>query len=192
MDRLAYIRARLSGFSRREDGSIAIEAVIILPLLFWAFLSMFSIFDAFRQYSVNQKVAYTIGDLMSRQTDPIDIKFLEGAQDMFDYMTYTGGASSLRLSVLAWNEADNVFTTDWSKAQGTKGPLTDADVAGWADRLPVMPDNERIVVVETWKDYTAPFATGLEKKTIENFIFTRPRYAPQVLWEDTPEPTSGV
>ena len=158
--------------------------VIMLPLLFWAFLSMFSIFDAFRQYSINQKVAYTIGDMISRQTSPIDAKYLEGAQKLFDYLTFARGDSALRVTSVLYDADSDSYKSDWSKTRGAVLPAGQTEVTAWYSRLPVMPADERVMVVETWKDYTAPFATGLEKRTISNFVFTRPRYAPQVLWSD--------
>ena len=55
-------------FARREDGVIALEAMIMMPLLFWTFLALFSIFDTFRIYAANQKAAFTVSDAISRET----------------------------------------------------------------------------------------------------------------------------
>lgn len=177
----SFLRA---DFARNEDGSIAVETVIILPMMFWAFLSMFSIFDAFRQYSINQKAAYTIGDMISRETVPIDNAYLNGAQDLFDYLTRSRHESALRVSLLKWDAVNEIFTREWSQSRGWVIPLSDSNVTGWIDRLPIMRDNEFIVVVETWSKYDPPFNTGLEDREIRNFVFTRPRYAPRVLWTD--------
>jgi len=173
-----------ANFTRREDGTVAIETVIILPMMFWAFLSMFSIFDAFRQYSINQKAAYTIGDMISRETLPINNAYLDGAQDLFDYLTRSREGSAIRVSSLKWDNDNRIFMRDWSKARGWVSPLSNSNVSGWIDRLPIMRHNERIVVVETWSKYDPPFNTGLEDREIRNFTFTRPRYAPSVLWTD--------
>jgi hypothetical protein len=43
-----------------------------------------------------------------------------------------------------------------------------------------MPDNESITVVETWTRYIPPFNIGIGERDIYNFIFTRPRYAPNI------------
>ena len=175
--------ARLD-FARREDGTVAIETVIILPLLFWTYLSMFSIFDAFRQYSINQKAAFTIGDMISRETLPLDNDYLNGSQDLFDYLTRSRSDSAIRVSSLAYDKTNDKFKHDWSKVRGWVEPLNDDQVRTWTDRLPLMRHNERIMVVETWSKYDPPFNTGLEKREIRNFVFTRPRYAPRVLWND--------
>jgi hypothetical protein len=177
-----HITRRLRGFARNEDGTIAMEAMIVLPVMFWAFLSMFSIFDAFRTYSINGKAAYTIGDSISRETAPIDQEYLTGALQMFEYLSKSQDKSSIRVSSLVYNESEDRFYRDWSKVSGTATELSDSDVSGWGTKLPSIPDNERIMVVETWSEYDPPFKTGLEEREIKNFVFTRPRFAPRVCW----------
>lgn len=170
-------------FLRREDGTIAIEAMIVMPLLFWTYLSMFSIFDAFRMYSINQKAAYTIGDAISRETVPIDGQYLDGAQNLFEYLSRAQGKSSIRVSSVWYDASADEYHSDWSQVRGTVDALADADVKYWHEKLPVLPDNDRLVLVETWSEYDPPFNTGLEERQIRNFVFTRPRYAPRVCWQ---------
>ena len=100
-----FKRLMRSRFAQREDGSVAIEAVIILPLLFMTFLSLFSIFDAFNQYSANQKAAYTVGDMLSRETAHVDNDYLDGTHQLFDYLTRSPQESALRISLLKYNLA---------------------------------------------------------------------------------------
>lgn len=172
-----------SDFVRREDGDVAIEAMIILPMLFFVFLSMFSIFDAFRQYSIGQKAAYTVGDMISRETTPINENYIDGAKEVFDFLARASAGSALRVTSVRWNAETEEYTRDWSKTRGWVPPLTNNDVKHWDDRLPVMPDNDSVVIVETWVKYDPPFKTGLENKELRNFIFTRPRYADRVKFQ---------
>lgn len=183
---LATLQQHLRGFARREDGTIAMEAMIVLPAMFWAFLVCFSIFDTFRMYNINQKAAYTIGDSISRETVPLDASYLNGSRQMFEYLAQSNGQSALRVSSLQWNETEGRFYSDWSKTAGSKPELTDADVQAMTNKLPFMPDGERIMLVETWTDYDPPFKTGLEQQEIKNFVFTRVRFAPRVCWETCP------
>lgn len=171
-------------FVRREDGSIAIEAVIIMPMIFWTFLSMFSIFDSFRVYSINQKAAFTIGDAISRETLPIDDDYLNGTLNLFEYLSKGQGNTAIRVSSLRYNATENRFHRDWSQTRGWVSPLSNNDVRNWTDRLPLMVNNERLILVETWNRYEPPFKTCLELREIKNFVFTRPRYAPRVCWEE--------
>ncbi|MDF1727012.1 MAG: pilus assembly protein [Sulfitobacter sp.] len=168
---------------RREEGSVSIEAAIVLPAIFLAFLSIFAIFDAYRMYSINQKAAFTIGDAVSRETLPIDNNYLNGVQNLFEYLTRADD-SAIRITSV-WYDADNDrFYRDWSQSRGWVENLTSSDVRNWHDKLPLMVDNERIMVVETWTRFKPPFKTGLENQMIRNFVFTRPRYAPRVCWND--------
>lgn len=176
-------RMLLARFARREDGTIALEAAIILPMMFWAFLAVFSIFSTYRTYTINQKAAFTIGDAISRETKPIDGEYLTGALGMFEYLSQSQGNSSIRVTSLVYDADTDEFARDWSKTRGSVPELTNDDVREWKDKLPVMPDNERVMLVETWSKYDPPFATGLEKQEIRNFVFTRPRFAPRVCWE---------
>ncbi|MFK7835384.1 MAG: TadE/TadG family type IV pilus assembly protein [Sulfitobacter sp.] len=180
---LTWIKTRLAGFARREDGTIAVEAMIILPMMFWAFLSVFSIFDTYRTYTISQKAAFTIGDAISRETAPLDSDYMNGMHGLFEYLSQSQGQSSLRVTSLLYDGNADEFTADWSKARGSRPELTTNDVRSWTDRLPVMPNGERVMLVETWSTYDPPFATGLEQREIKNFVFTRPRFAPRVCWD---------
>jgi hypothetical protein len=173
-------------FARDEDGSIAIETVIIVPVLFTAFLSVYSIFDAYRVHSISQKAGYTIGDMISRETNPIDVAYMAGAQKLLQFLTLSElEDTALRVSSVKYDKDEKKYKKNWSKVRG-QGPteFTNNDIAALADRLPIMKDNEHIMIVETWVDYDPPFDTGLSPHDVVNFVFTRPRYAPQVLWSD--------
>ncbi len=169
-------------FARQDEGSVSIEAMILMPMVIWVFAAMFSIFDTYKEYSLSQKAAYTIGDMISRETVPIDTEYLDGAQDLLDYITNSQDQSALRVTSLKYNGADNRFYVDWSRSRGPGQPATDSDVATWTDRLPTIANNEYIVVTETMTTFSPPFNIGLGKPNIENFVFTRARYAPRVLF----------
>jgi hypothetical protein len=53
-----------------------------------------------------------------------------------------------------------------------------------ADKLPTLLDNERVIVVETQTDYDTPFPINefVTDDLFYNFVFTRPRFAPQLVW----------
>lgn len=180
----------LQTYRREERGSIAIETVILLPALFWTHLTMFAIFDAYRQHAITQKSAYTIGDIISRETTPIDAAYMNGAREMLAYLTATIETDvSIRISSVKYNATDEKYERVWSHSSGWLPGLSETDVDGLANRLPVMPDNEQVVVVETSIEYDPPFNTGLYDRRIENFVFTRPRYAPRVCWETCNPPS---
>ena len=173
-----------SRFKREEKGSVAIETVILVPILFWVFLTTFSIFQAYRHHAISQKAGYTIGDMISRQTEPLDQAFLVGSRRLRQFLTLSEfNDTSLRVSEISYDEDNNRYEKDWSQVQGSgRLPFTDQQVESLGDRLPVMKDNEQIILVETWIDYDPPFDIGLARHDIVNFVFTRPRYTPQVCW----------
>lgn len=179
---MRHMRLHLSRFRRNEDGNLAVETMIIAPILFWAFVALFVIFDAYRQHGVNQKAAYTIGDLVSRQSDAIDLNFLTGSQELFDTLTRSSAQTTVRITSVQYDQASNTYLRDWSESIGDVPPATPQEVAGWSTRLPVLPNFEYITVVETWSRYEAPFTVGIEAHDIVNFVFTRPRYSPKICW----------
>lgn len=179
------VRTFLARFSRDDRGSVAVETVIIIPMLFWAYLSMFSIFDAYRQHSVNQKVAFTIGDIISRETNPLTPDYIDGVRTLTRYLSAarTDSEVAVRVTSVRWDDTKQLYKRDWSQARGWVSPLGNNDLSTMANRLPIMPHNERLMIVETFVKYDPPFNTGLKERTISNFVFTRPRYAPRVLWD---------
>lgn len=171
-------------FRRDENGSAAIETVILIPALFGAWLAMFAIFDTYRHHSMSQKAGYMIGDMISRETNFLDPAYLVGTQKLLQFLTLAKlEDTAIRVSSIKYK--DNIYEKHWSKVQG-EGPseLSGSEIALLSDRLPVMADGEYIVLVETWVEYDPPFDTGLATHDIENFVFTRPRYAPSVGWND--------
>ena len=172
-------------FAREEDGVLAVEFVIMVPVLFWAYLTLFSIFDAYREHAVNQKVAYSIGDIISRETNPLDEDYLKGMVSLATYMSKVGSKSdvTLRVTSIRWNGQQQRYERVWSQAKGSRPALPEGQVSGMANMLPVLPHNEEIMVVETYIKYDPPFNIGLQSREISNMVFTRPRYASKVCWE---------
>lgn len=178
--RLRYLAAR---FGRDEDASIAIETIIIIPVLFWAYLSLFATFHAYRQHALNQRAAFTIGDMISRETAYIDTAYIDGAQDLLVYLTGADKTdTSIRITSVKWDATNIIYKRDWSKVKGWVPELDNTAVKKLNNRLPLMKHNERVMLVETFVKYDPPFATGLSNHEIVTFVFTRPRYAPQVVW----------
>ncbi len=177
------LKTRLARFVRNEDGSIAVELVIIVPMLFWAYLAMFATFDAYRAYSLSQKASYTVSDMISRETTPIDRSYIDGLRKLHSYLVNERlDEVQLRVTSVSYDADQDELNRDWSYGSGGRLALTDSDVREWHDRLPVMADGERLTVVETWVQYQPPFNTGLSDQEIRSFVFTKPRYADRVLF----------
>ncbi len=180
---IVKIKARLHCFREETRGSLTVETVVMFPLLFWAMLSMLVFFDAYRQSSLNVKAAYTVSDMFSREVDPISSAYLDGARNLFAELARSATDVRMRVTVVYYHAGDKRFYSDWSHQRGGVAVLTDADLTTIKDLLPTVPDNERLILVETWSDYSPPFNVGIERQDFYNFVFTRPRFAPQVKYE---------
>lgn len=185
MLRSHFKRFTSGDFRRDETGSVSIEAIIMMPLVFWTYLAMFAFFNTYQEYNVNQKVAFTIGDMISRETLPLDQAYLDGVQDLLDYLTHSSAEVGVRVTSLRYSKEDSQFYVHWPRARGGLTPVIDTDVATWTTRVPKLTDGEYIVITETSTNYAVPFNVGLGDREIENFVFTRPRYAPRVLYDGT-------
>lgn len=175
----------ISRFARKEDGSVAVEAVLILPMVFWAYLTLFSVFDTYRHTAVAQNATFTVADMVSRETTPLDDSYLDGAREAMRYLANAQSAdTAIRVTSIQYDAISNSYEAKWSHSRGWVTNLSTQDVSGWHSRLPVMPDNQHIIVVESWIKYKPPFKTSLGEQEINHFVFTKPRYAPNVCWED--------
>lgn len=166
----------LSKFSRNENGSISVEALIMMPLMAWGLVATYTFFDAYRQNALNLKAAYTIGDLVSRETEVITDTYIDSMVTMFGLMTKSGSVDKIRISVIKYDEDTNKHYVDWSEPRGYDRALQNVDMEEVGKRLPIMPDEERVIVIETSNRYVPPFHVGLSITDINNFVFTRPRF----------------
>ncbi|KNG92721.1 TadE/TadG family type IV pilus assembly protein [Pseudaestuariivita atlantica] len=171
-------------FRKDEEANLSVEAIILLPVLLWAFMAMFIFFDNFRSHSVAQKAAYTIGDMISRETDYIDPTYMTNAYKLLQFLSESEAAdTSLRVTVVKYNANKDRYQRVWSKKKGAGyEPLNNTQVKKLANKLPNMVHNEQLILVETKTRYDSVSDIGLLGDEVETFVFTRPRFAPQVMW----------
>ncbi|MDF9303451.1 pilus assembly protein [Tritonibacter mobilis] len=180
------IAHKFRAFRRDEEGNIAVEAALYLPLLLFVFAATYTLFDLFRQETVNTKAAYTVSDLISRETTALNDEYINSIYTLSKLMARAGSDMSMRISVIRWDAADDRYYVDWSVERGNQLDIwTDATVTAINDKLPTMPDQERVIVVETWNNVDPAFKIGIGQREIYNLIFTRPRFASLVAFEGT-------
>ena len=180
------LKTRLKSFAADCSGNVTVEFVMAMPILFWCFMAGYVFFDGYRQSALNLKAAYTISDLVSRETEGINDAYVDSMVEVLKLMTRSSSQVNLRLSVIRWDEADDRYYLDWSANRGYLTELTDANVENIEEKLPVMPDNERVILVETRNVFQPMFNVGLDDIDLDNFVFTRPRFVSQLVWE-TPD-----
>lgn len=178
-------RRHLSRFCRSEEGSITVETLLILPILFWCYLAIFVFFDAFQAESRNVKLTYAIADILSREVnEPITPQFMESMFALQGVMAESIEPRILRVSAIRYRESDKTYRVIWSQVRGGGSAQTDAglDVIR-SQRLPVMSDGEVGIIVESSNDHTPVFTVGLTRTLkFREFSIVRPRFAPTLCW----------
>jgi len=181
-------------FRRDEDASQSVEAVLVIPLLLWAFLASYTFFDVYRAKSLALKANYAISDLISRETGEMNMTYLLGAEQVFEYLTQESPDPWVRVTEVYCEancaDPNRTLKVDWSKATDSLPTFTDADVMNNLDPIiPLLAQDERVVIVETSIDYEPPFSqnlTGIGERTFVDIVMTRPRFAGFVCWEGEP------
>lgn len=174
---------RLRNCLRSDRGAMSVEAVIILPILIWAFFGMFTIFEAFRQRSVTLKASYTVADMISRQIDALGPDAIVGLNDVFDYLTVSNEPSWMRVTSVYWDRDGARFRSRWSYATHGHAPLNDLTLQDLKEFVPAMSSGDTVIMLETYLTFTPAFDMGLTAGVNRNVIVTRPRFASQVVFD---------
>jgi len=181
-------------FSRGEHGGLSVEAVLVFPILVWAITATFVFFDAFKTINVSQKATYTIADMLSRETEAIDPDFLTAAHETFDFLAGVNGDNALRVTVVTMVEdPDTLIKTIelvWSEGVGGLSGYVNLDII--ENRLPDMAAGDQMIVVESEQEWAPAFAVGLDSYRFREVAISRPRFAPQLVWDDGSGAGAGV
>jgi hypothetical protein len=113
---------------------------------------------------------------------PIDALYMEGMQDILDFLTGYRYDTALRVSVFEYDEDEEDYTLFWSQATNGTQPLSDETQELIEKRLPMTGDGDTIITVETWIDYKALYTYALEDTVLYQFAASRARYVPQLVF----------
>jgi hypothetical protein len=97
---MTRLPAMLRRFLRCEEGSYTVELVVIFPLLAWAYTSMFVFWDAYKTQNINLKATYTIADMISREEREICDNYIEGAHNIYAYLSRGNTNHRLRVTLV--------------------------------------------------------------------------------------------
>lgn len=192
------MKSALRQFWDDESGVVAVELVLMVPILTWAFLSTYVYFDVFRVESNANRAALTVADMFSREEAPIDDNYLDGAHNLLRELTFEETNPDYRLTVYTYRETQDDYRVIWSKFRGYLDDLKHNDLENMRNRLPVMANGDRAILLETRVEYDAPFRIGLgpftgtdlDDVTFTTFTVIRPR-APTLCW-DMPDPQADT
>jgi hypothetical protein len=179
---MSSLARQLGRFRRAEDGTLVVEAMLTIPFLLWAYLALYTYWDAYRAMTMSQKAAYTVSDMISREQNPINTAYITGMKDTLDYMMSRDFPSVMRVSSVVY-EIDNAeMRIEWSRSTDPTGKpeLTTSTLQDLVPSIPEMNDGDTIILVETWVEFTPALQIGLEDQTYREFIVTRPRFAPRI------------
>jgi hypothetical protein len=179
---LARLKAAIARFRDDMVGSLSVEAVIILPILMWAYTANLVWFDSFRTQNTNLKAGFAISDALSRETGVVTPAYLEGMRDLYAFLSNTRNRADIRVSSITLDPIAGGNQVVWSYATGDLQPLNATSLADFADSIPVIASGDTVIFVQTVMDYTPPINVGLRARTFVNNIPTRPRFAPQLVF----------
>ncbi|MGV6805143.1 MAG: TadE/TadG family type IV pilus assembly protein [Ruegeria sp.] len=184
---LALTARFLKRFSRKENGVISIEAVMIYPLLFWGMCASYSFFDGYKQSSRNLKASYAIADVLSRERNTVTATYIDTLYDLVQEMISDRSDVSMRISFLRFDLPDDRHYVQWSCIRGDSfEKWNDGTIGDIREKLPVMPDNGKMILVEVKDLYRRPFSLGYgdSEFAMDNFVFTHPRVYDNINAED--------
>ncbi len=189
---LADIRHRLARlvrlFRRDERGVIAVETVVVTPMLLSGLLFSFVFYDVHLQQSVRDKASYTMTDALSRETAVIDDTYIDNLKTTFDMISGARSPVQMRVSVIRFHDIPGHpwFELRWSEVRGSGAlfPLTQQEVSEDTGRLPLMVGGQDLILVETRSPYVPVLATRwLNDIVLETRMFMTLRFASQLCFE---------
>lgn len=187
MSMLKGLKSKVFAFRKDEKGSVAVEMMLMVPIIAWAMLGTLTFFDAYRNEAISYKAALTVADMLSREADAIDDDYIDGAKGLLTFLASDDPDPDLRVTVFRWNANKSKYVRVWSKSRGPHGPLSTSDLAGMTGVLPEMAHQERMILVETWTAYTPPWEIGLGSYNMATYNVVSPRFVSQLCFSNTPD-----
>jgi len=197
---LSFVSRLCRKFRSEQSGSMSVEAVFAFPMLLWAATATFTFFDAYKAQNATYRANYTISDMLSRETNAVNANYMNGLFKVFRFMTLADANDSwIRVSELqcvsnCTNEEERVLNFEWSHGVNGARNLTNADFDFYASKIPLLAQGDRLVLVETSMNYQPPFAKSLvsfPERDLVSHVVTRPRFAPQIIWDPNYDPSDG-
>ncbi|MEM6385098.1 MAG: hypothetical protein AAF718_02560 [Pseudomonadota bacterium] len=190
---------------RDERGSFSVEAILMFPLLIWAYFGMYAFFEGFREGNINLKATYTIADVLSRETEEINMTYLNNMNTIYEWLSLTDDSTQMRVSVVIWNEDEQKHELYWSRGVNGKDDMEEVLVPyNITPHVPIMADQASAIVVETWVDYKPIMlptrdsgifellGLGWSDTEVYNLVVVSPRFVDQLKFEGMGDGTGSV
>ncbi len=181
--RLSPLRL-LRRFLRREDGSVLVEGLLILPMLLWAAFGLYVYWDAYKSINQVQKTTFTVADAFSRLQVNADVTYANGMETLMAFLLPGDEQPRLRFTSVMWVAARNRFEVQWScsldQAALPRLTTTAVQAQAYIDKMPTTANADTLLLVESEVDFTPVFDVGINDLTIRQFVATRPRFVTAV------------
>ncbi|MEM1236819.1 MAG: hypothetical protein AAGI10_07605 [Pseudomonadota bacterium] len=178
---------RLRAFIHDQTGVASIEAVLLMPLLMWAYVGTYVIYDAYKKQLDGLRSTYAIADAISREEQGLNQTYLDSMLQLMNFMTSSPSGITQRVTIVCFDETDEDYHLAWSRSTGprddTYPPHTDQTLNNNAHRLPDFPEGDQVILVETFMEYSPLLNIGLDDQLFDYWIFTRPRFTNQITWQ---------
>lgn len=178
------IQRLIQNFARKENGSFSVEAILMFPMLVWAFMALYVFFEGLRESNINLKATYTVADLLSREDNEVDELYISNMNVIYQWLARSQSNVRMRMSVVHYDEDSDTHNLYCSIGVGVEDMLQEWVYETVTPHVPIMADASAAIVVETWVDYEPimeiPLVSiGLEETEIYNIVVTSPRVADQ-------------
>jgi hypothetical protein len=152
------------------------EFLILIPILIWGFIALVVYWDVFRMINANQKAAYSISDLLSRQEVVTEEFATTGLFEVLQFLNPDALQPRMRITSFEFDEGkaepdmktwgpDDRYVLLWSRVVGDDAdlePYVEADLQPLRNTIiPIMDDGKGALLVETWVDYSPRFDIGV-------------------------------
>lgn len=185
MIHIPRIRTAVAGFRKSENGSASVELLLMVPLLSFITFSMVTFFAAFRAETDATRAATVLTDMVSREDTPVTPEFLAGVEGLMKTLIRSDPDPEFRLTAFTYDADDKSYLVAWSKDTGKYGSMDNTDINDVSDRLPILKDGQRAILMETSVNYEPMLDIGLGTRTFENFNVSAPRFVAQLCYMES-------
>lgn len=182
-----YLKDAARRFTRREDGVMALEIVLTIPVFMFCTMGVYTYWDAFRNLNTSQKATYTIADMISRETRPVTTQYLTGLHDLLQYMVGDDLPMQMRVTSITYSGVRERYEVLWSYSPNNElAELNTQSLQPLTQYIPMLADGDSVTLVESNMQFTPAFQETpayfmyLGDEVFQQFIITRPRFIPRI------------
>lgn len=170
----------LHKFKRNDQGAVALEIIVLMPLLILWLVGSNSFFDGFKTSLRASKASYTAIDLVSRQ-DVIGTNDIRNIASIFESIVDADGTAA-SIVVSSIHKVDDALEVHWSvNGEGGAGLTSAAQIP--TAQMPNLVDNEYVILLQSSVPYVPLYSWAqLQATTFTNTIVVTPRFHPRITY----------